>query len=70
MRRKAEDIDYEAVVKLTEGFNGADLRNVVTEAGMFAIRDERDYATQDDLLKGARKRDAKKHETVLEYDGV
>ena len=26
--------DYEAVVKLTDGFNGADLRNVCTEAGV------------------------------------
>eukprot|EP00887_Chlorella_sp_A99_P000922 scaffold5.g922.t1 len=43
---KHGDIDYEAVVKLGEGFNGADLRNVCTEAGMFAIRDERDYCTQ------------------------
>lgn len=38
---KAKDIDYEAIVKLSDGFNGADLRNVITEAGMFAIRDER-----------------------------
>jgi ATP-dependent 26S proteasome regulatory subunit len=27
--------------QLSDGFNGADLRNVVTEAGMFAIRDDR-----------------------------
>lgn len=47
--------DYEAVVKLSEGFNGADLRNVCTEAGMFAIRDDRDFVTQDDFMKGARK---------------
>jgi ATP-dependent 26S proteasome regulatory subunit len=26
-------VDYEAVVKLSDGFNGADLRNVCTEAG-------------------------------------
>jgi len=25
--------DYESVVKLSDGFNGADLRNVCTEAG-------------------------------------
>ena len=30
---KGEDIDYEAVVKLSDGFNGADLRNICTEAG-------------------------------------
>ena len=27
--------DYEAIVKLSDGFNGADLRNVCTEAGLF-----------------------------------
>lgn len=35
---KREEIDYEAVVKLSEGFSGADLRNVCTEAGLNAIR--------------------------------
>lgn len=50
-------------LQLSDGFNGADLRNVITEAGMFAIRDERDYIQQDDLTKAARKvGDAKKHE--------
>ena len=28
-------------LQLSDGFNGADLRNVITEAGMFAIRDDR-----------------------------
>ncbi|KAF9240730.1 26S proteasome regulatory complex ATPase RPT4 [Melanogaster broomeanus] len=65
---KSGDIDYEAIVKLTDAFNGADLRNVVTEAGMFAIRDDREYIVQEDLTKAARKvSDAKKHETKLEY---
>lgn len=36
--RKTGEIDYDAIVKLSEGFNGADLRNICTEAGMFAIR--------------------------------
>ena len=53
--RKSGEIDYEAIVKLSENFNGADLRNIATEAGMFAIRDERDYIVQDDLNKAARK---------------
>lgn len=48
---KHGDIDYESVVKLAEGFNGADLRNICTEAGMFAIRDERDYTVQEDFMK-------------------
>ena len=40
---KHGDVDYESIVKLAEGMNGADMRNICTEAGMFAIRDERDY---------------------------
>ncbi|ORX35879.1 P-loop containing nucleoside triphosphate hydrolase protein [Kockovaella imperatae] len=65
---KSGDIDYEAVVKLSDGFNGADLRNVCTEAGMFAIREDRDAIVQEDLMKACRKlRDAKKHETAMDY---
>lgn len=30
-------IDYEAIVKLSDGFNGADLRNVCTEAGILFV---------------------------------
>jgi 26S proteasome regulatory subunit T4 len=52
---KHGEIDYDAVVKLSEGFNGADLRNVCTEAGMMAIRAERDYVIQEDFLKAVRK---------------
>jgi 26S proteasome regulatory subunit T4 len=48
-------IDYDAIVKLTDGMNGADLRNVCTEAGMFAIRSNRDTIIQEDFLKAARK---------------
>lgn len=65
---KHGDIDYEAVAKLAEGFNAADLRNVCTEAGMFAIRDERDYVVQEDFMKAVRKmNDAKKLESTSHY---
>ena len=30
--------DYEAIIKLCDGFNGADLRNVCTEAGQSSAR--------------------------------
>lgn len=56
-------------VKLAENFNGADLRNICTEAGMFAIRDERDYTVHEDFMKAVRKLvEAKKLETTLNYD--
>lgn len=49
--------------------HSADLRNVCTEAGMFAIRDERDYVVQEDFMKAVRKmNDAKKLETTISYD--
>ncbi|EIW70974.1 hypothetical protein TREMEDRAFT_37495 [Tremella mesenterica DSM 1558] len=68
---KSGDIDYEAVVKLSDGFNGADLRNVCTEAGMFAIREDRDAIVQDDLMKAVRKvSEAKKHEGQMDYQAV
>jgi len=38
-------------LQLGDNFNGADLRNICTEAGMFAIRDERDYTVQEDYMK-------------------
>lgn len=68
---KHGDIDYEAVVKLSDGFNGADLRNVCTEAGLFAIRGEREYVTDEDFNKAVRKvADSKKLETKLDYKPV
>lgn len=68
---KRGEIDYEAVVKLSDGFNGADLRNVCTEAGLFAIRNERDYVIEEDFMKAVRKvSDNKKLETKLDYKPI
>ena len=65
------DIDFESIVKLSDGFNGADLRNVCTEAGLFAIRADRDYVTEEDMLKAARKMsELKKLESKLDYSKV
>jgi 26S proteasome regulatory subunit T4 len=66
---KQGDFDFEALVKMSDGFNGADIRNVVTEAGFFAIRDDRDHIIQNDLMKAVRKvAEAKKLEGKLEYE--
>lgn len=68
---KHGDIDWEAIVKLTDGFNAADMRNITTEAGMFAIRAERDYTVEEDFMKAARKiSDNKQLEGKLEYEKV
>jgi len=66
--RTEGEIDFESVVKMSDGFNGADLRNVVTEAGLFAIKDYRDAINQDDFNKAVRKMaENKKLEGKLEY---
>mmetsp|Transcript_14982 Transcript_14982/g.33407 ORF Transcript_14982/g.33407 Transcript_14982/m.33407 type:complete len:173 (+) Transcript_14982:285-803(+) len=68
---KRGDIDYESVVKLADGLNGADLRNVCTEAGLFAIRADRDYVLEEDYMKAVRKiLDNKKLESKLDYSKV
>ncbi|RLV95417.1 26S protease subunit RPT4 [Spathaspora sp. JA1] len=66
---KSGEFDFEAMVKMSDGFNGADIRNVVTEAGFFAIREDRDYILQNDMMKAVRKvADVKKLEGKLDYE--
>jgi 26S proteasome regulatory subunit T4 len=68
---KRGDIDFESVVKLADGFNGADLRNICTEAGLFAIREDRDYVVEQDFFKATRKiAEVKKLESKLDYSMV
>merc|ERR1712203_933626 len=68
---KRGDIDYESIVKLADGLNGADMRNICTEAGLFAIRADRDYVLEEDFMKATRKiLDNKKLETKLDYSKV
>lgn len=68
---KKGDIDFESVVKLADDFNGADMRNVCTEAGLFAIRANRDYVVEEDFMKAARKiSENKKLESKLDYSKV
>jgi len=43
------------LAKMSDDFNGADLRNICTEAGMMAIRADRDYVIDEDFKKATRK---------------
>ena len=68
---KQGDIDFESVVKLADGLNGADMRNVCTKAGLFAIQSNQDYVLEEDFMKAARKiLDNKKLESKLDYSKV
>jgi len=50
-----EDVDLPAIAERTEGFSGAELASLVTEAGMFAIRDERTDVTHEDFTNAIEK---------------
>lgn len=56
----APDVDLKSLAKLTDGFSGAEIKSVVTEAGYFAIRDGRRNITMSDLLKAVEKVRTKK----------
>ncbi|MHA1342181.1 MAG: proteasome-activating nucleotidase [Promethearchaeota archaeon] len=51
----ADDIDFKVLAKRTEGSTGADIKAFVTEAGMFAIREERTVVTMQDFFKAINK---------------
>lgn len=65
------EIDFDAIVKLSEGLNGADLRNICTEAGLFALRDDRDSVANEDFMKAVRTlKHNKGMESTLHYDKI
>ena len=43
------DVDLPYIAKETDGASGADLKNMCTEAGMFAIRERRNHITREDF---------------------
>ncbi len=50
-----KEVDLKAIAEMTDGASGADLKAIVTEAGMFAIRARREYVTQEDFIKAIDK---------------
>ena len=51
----AGDIDFRKLSKITEGMSGADLKAIATEAGMFAVRKDKEFVEMDDFLEAAGK---------------
>jgi proteasome regulatory subunit len=45
----ADTVDMATLANETEGFSGAELASLATEAGMFAIRDERTDVRMEDF---------------------
>jgi 26S proteasome regulatory subunit T4 len=65
------EVDFESIAKLSEDFNGADLRNICSEAGMMAIRADRDHVIEEDFMRATRKiKESKKLESKLDYSKI
>jgi len=50
-----EEADLDLLATLTDGCSGADLKAICTEAGMFAIRADRDSVTVSDFMDAVDK---------------
>ena len=48
-------VDFENLVIQAKNQTGADIKSICTEAGMFAIRDNRTCVTQDDFRRAIDK---------------
>ncbi len=65
------DVFAHDLAALTEGSSGADIKSICTEAGMFAIRDNRDKVLKSDFKSAVEKvLKTKKNETTSESLGV
>ncbi|WP_048096803.1 proteasome-activating nucleotidase [Geoglobus ahangari] len=51
----AEDVDFRRLAEMTEGASGADIKAIVTEAGMFAIKQEKARVTMEDFERAIAK---------------
>ncbi|WP_331235737.1 proteasome-activating nucleotidase Pan2 [Natronorarus salvus] len=63
----AEGTDFESIAEETEGFSGAELESLCTEAGMFAIRDDRTTVGQADFEAAYEKIANEADETDAHY---
>ncbi len=63
-----KNVSLEELSALTDEFNGAQIKAVCTEAGMFAIRSERREVTMDDLISAIKKiRETTSEELILQF---
>jgi proteasome regulatory subunit len=61
----ADDVDFEKLAKNAEESSGADIKAVCTEAGMFAIRDDRTEIRMEDFEEAKAKIDAEDEEEEI-----
>lgn len=65
-----EDVNFEEIISFTEGMSGSDLRAISMEAGMFAVREERQGVGNDDLLNAIKKLKEPQKTQTLTSEGM
>ncbi|WP_292463094.1 proteasome-activating nucleotidase [Methanolobus sp.] len=50
-----DDIDFSKLSRMTEGMSGADLNAITMEAGMLAVRFDKEYVGMDEFLESVKK---------------
>jgi proteasome regulatory subunit len=63
-------INEDRILKLMDGFSGAEVKSVCTESGYFAIREERTKITQKDLEEAIKKVKRLEEEDSTDYIGM
>ncbi|ESS05650.1 MAG: proteasome-activating nucleotidase [uncultured archaeon A07HB70] len=66
----ADDVDFDALAAELDGYSGADIAALATEAGMFAIRDERTAVAEADFQDAVEKLEEAGDNDVDEVPGV
>lgn len=51
----SSDVDFKTVARITSGFTGADLENLLNEAAILAVRDNRKVISMKDIAEGINK---------------
>lgn len=67
----ASDIDFQTLARITSGFSGADIANLLNEAAILCARDNRHKITMEDIYEGINKAvmgPQKKSRLVTEVD--
>ncbi len=51
----ASDVDFQTLARITSGFSGADIANLLNEAAILCARDNRNKITMEDIYEGINK---------------
>jgi len=66
----SEDVNLRQIATITEESSGADIAAIVMEAGMFAIRNNRDYVESADFNSAVAKVLGERNKSLTQESGV